>query len=126
MDMYDENKYILFHNATDLPIQICAFVDGSNKLESTVVNASETVVMHSSVGEWHMDSMFEDSEHRKVWIEAKLEKYLNVGKFRSKPCAMGEHSWMEYYEPFHCTYVDINDSQTRYKGLVTLIRNEKK
>jgi len=119
--MYDEIKYIQFHNATDLPIQICAFVDGSNKLQSVVVAAGEKLVLHSSVGEWHMDSMFETSEHRKAWVDAGLEKYNNIGKFRSRPCAMGEYSWMEYNEPFYCIYVDVQHEQTIYKGLITLL-----
>jgi hypothetical protein len=123
--MYDEIKYILFHNATNLPIQICAFVDWSNSLHSTVINASETVVLHSSVGEWHMDSMFENSEHRKAWEDAGLEKYSNVGKFRSKPCATGNYSWMEYNDPFDCAYVDINHEHAKYKGLIVLRKKNK-
>jgi hypothetical protein len=123
MDMFYKIKYIQFHNATDLPIQICAFVDGSNELKCQVVDAGVKLVLHSSVAEWHMDSMFESSEHRKIWEDAGLEKYCNVGKFRSSPCAMGNYYWMEYNEPFNCAYVDINHEDTNYKGLITLTRN---
>jgi hypothetical protein len=115
--------YIRFHNDTDLPIQINAWIKGSNTLHECRVGPKTDVLLHSSVGEWHMDSMFYSDEDRKPWIDAGLEKYRIIGKFRSSPCAQGDYSWMEYDEPFHCVY--SYDKNQTVAGLITLTHLKK-
>jgi hypothetical protein len=112
-------KYIWFHNDTDLPILISAWSDGSNILQQTRISPQEKRIVHSSVGEWHMDSMFEAGYDREAWATAGLENHLVIGKFRSSPCASGNYSWMEYYEPFDCIYTKTDNSL----DLVTFIKN---
>ena len=115
----EPTKYIYFHNDTDLPVQISAWVSGSNTLQVARIGPNEKNILHSSVGEWHLDSMFENKEDRNIWINAGLETHLIIGKFRSDPCAMREYSWMEYNEPFKCIYSETNE---QIKGLITFIK----
>jgi len=67
-----------------------------NFLKSTRVGPRETLLLYSSVGEWHINSMFERSQDNILWKNAGLEKYVSIGKFRSNPCASGNYSWLEY------------------------------
>jgi len=111
--------YIRFLNDTDLPIIINAWVKGSNTLDHCVVRPKTNILLHSSVGEWHMDSMFDAlTEDRQLWIDAGLEKQRIIGKFRSSPCIQGYYSWMEYDEPFECIY--SYDKNQILPGLITL------
>lgn len=116
----EHTQYINFHNTTDLPLNICAWVKNSNTLQSARIGPFEKLILHSSVGEWHIDSMFSNEDDRSAWKNAGLEKYLNVGKFRSDPCASGNYSWMEYYEPFDCIYTETSD---KVKGLITFVKH---
>ena len=104
--VYRENiiKYINFHNNSDLPIVIESWIDGSNILSSSKIEPHQCLVIHSSVGEWHLNSMFYDTDNRKLWKDKGLEKYLIIGKFRSSPCARGDYSWMEY-DIFECKHI---------------------
>jgi hypothetical protein len=112
-------KYINFENKTDLPLQICSWVDGSNALKTTRIGPGEKWMLHSSVGEWHMDSMFYSGPDRDCWVKAGLQKYSDIGKFRSRPCIRGEYSWMEYDEPFHCEYSENENDNVKGNILFT-------
>lgn len=114
----DPPQHIRFHNDSDLPIQVCAWIKDSNIMSSLTVRPGKNVLLHSSVGEWHLDSMFNDDDDCRVWKEKGLGKYLIVGKFRSSPSAMNEYSWMEY-GIFDCVYTEIEDEKEKVKGLVT-------
>ena len=92
----------------------------SNKLQSEVIGPRENAILHSCVGEWHMDTMF---ENRDAWIEGGLGHMLIIGKFRSDPCAMGEYSWMEYREPFDCIYEKYSEEQiANVKGCIRFVK----
>jgi hypothetical protein len=113
-------KYIYFHNNTDLPLMISSWVDGSNTLKYAKINSGQKVIVHSSVGEWHLDSMFDDVfyDDRKIWKDNGLEKHLIIGKFRSSPCASGNYSWLDYDEPFQCIYtkLDVSENTENFGG----------
>jgi len=113
-------KYIYFHNNTDLPLMISSWVDGSNTLKSAKINSGQKVIVHSSVGEWHLDSMFDDVfyDDRKIWKDNGLEKHLIIGKFRSSPCASGNYSWLDYDEPFQYIYtkLDVPENTDNFRG----------
>lgn len=114
------SEYIYFKNETDFPINISAWIKSSNKLQSEVIEPRENAILHSCVGEWHMDTMF---ENRDAWIEAGLGHMLIIGKFRSDPCAMGEYSWMEYREPFDCIYEKYSEEQIEnVKGCIRFVK----
>jgi hypothetical protein len=139
--------YIRFRNDTDLPVNINSWVKGSNTLNNCFIQPKTNVLLHSSVGEWHMDSMFtpliisdgtqkgvlqevegqpltineskeKSDEYWQMWVDAGLEKHLIIGKFRSSPCAWGDYSWMEYDKPFDCVY--SYDKDQIVPGLITL------
>ena len=119
--MFQEVKYINLHNDTDFPFMIDSWVDGSNKLQCLEVKPREKLVIHSSVGEWPMNSMFFNSETRKIWIDNSLDYMILVGKFRSTPCASGNYVWMEYDRtPFNCEYTEIENPENNIKGLMTI------
>lgn len=119
-------KYVNFHNASDVSIMVDSWVDGSNSLQSIKIEPGKIVVLHSSVGEWHLNAMFEDEADRNIWNEAGLERYTLVGKFRSQSCMSGDYSWMEF-DKFECVYSKLEDGVEHkhqninhyVKGLIT-------
>ena len=113
-------KYIYFENKTDLPLQISCWVDGSNKLEMMRLGPKESTILHSSVGEWHIDSMFTCPKDRKLWTDKGLKNHLIIGKIRSQPCIQGNYAWMEYDQPFGCIYTK-NDNEP--KARVSFVYN---
>lgn len=104
--MSNINKYINFYNNTDLPIMIDSWIDGSNVLKCLRVGPREKLVIHSSVGEWHLNAMFESADDRKMWKDKGLDECINIGKFRSNPCASGNYSWLDYEDIFECKYYE--------------------
>lgn len=112
-------KYVHFHNNTNLHVNISSWIDGSNTMQNKIIKPGAKHLIHSSVGEWHMDSMFHSgSEEYKIWKERGLTKHDIIGKFRSDPSAMCEYSWLDYDDPFECVYSEIQDNKV--VGLITL------
>lgn len=124
--LFKTTKYINFHNNSELPIMVDSWVDGSNTLRCLRVRPGEKLVLHSSVGEWHVNSMLTNDEDYKLWEEGGLTWYTNIGKFRSNPCASGNYSWMEWEHIFDCIYSKCDpvlDSRSKepITGLVTFV-----
>ena len=116
-----KKEYVYFYNDTYLPVIVDGWkqtLPGLSSLVSTKVEPLQTILVHSSAGEWHMHSMFLSDEDKVLW--KGFEKYYILGKFWSKPSIMGEYSSMEFVEPFYCTYdeVDFSD-ETIIKGRIT-------
>lgn len=106
-------KYMYFFNSTPLPVQISAWVTDSNTMSHGVVKPYEKCLVHNSVGEWHLDSMFENREN---WTQIEgLEDHLVLGKFRSRACVSGDYAWI--YPPFDSLYSVARDGV----GLITLL-----
>jgi len=95
---------ILFQNDTDLPIMIDTWIGSS--LQSFLIEPRENTVLASCTGEWYINSMLED---RTIWVENKLQNYLNIGKFWFEPSAMGEYSSMDYPNKFICSHTVENN-----------------
>lgn len=121
------NKFIIFHNNTDLPIVVGSWIDGSPIFKELKINPREKKIIHSSVGEWHLNSMLFDKEDYDIWKEKNMTKYINIGKFRSNPCASGNYSWLDYEDIFQCTYSEIDsnidfsqypESEGKIKGII--------
>ena len=112
-------KYVNFHNNTDLSFIIDTWVDGSSKLQSLKVSPNDKLVIHSSLGEWHMHTMFNTVEDMNLWFDKGLEKCVNIGKFRSSPCASGNYSWLDADDIFDCVYTEL-ETENEVKGLITL------
>lgn len=119
--MFKTTKYIHFHNDTKLPVMADAWVDGSNTLKCLKVEPKTRLILHSSVGEWHLNSIFPDSEDDEIWKKKGFDgsRYVILGKFRSDPCASGNYSWMEYDDPFECVYSEFEEPQDNVRGLIT-------
>ena len=119
-------KYIHFHNNTDLPICIDSWVDYSDclsKMDQFRIEPREKRVMYSSVGEWHLNCMFNSCEDRQIWEDNGFSGCINIGKFRSNPCVSGDYSWMED-DLFECVYSEL---QNPVKGVITFsIKNTTK
>jgi hypothetical protein len=114
-------KYINFHNDSELPIIIDSWVDGTNRLQSIDIEPGQKLIIHSSVGEWHLHAML-DTEKRKIWNDKGLKRVVNIGKFRSQPCASGDYSWLDYDNIFDCVYSEIPEnlnSENKIRGLIT-------
>jgi len=112
-------KQIWFDNKTDLHVNVSGWVSvmyGLSSFKTVLVKPGEKLVVCSTVGEWHIDSMFCNDEYYKPWKDRGLEKYSNIGKFRSQPCASGNYAWMEYDKPFTCTY---SEAEGDVNGLMT-------
>lgn len=120
--MVKEIKYIHFHNDTELPLMMDSWIDGSNKLYIRKIEAGQKVIVHSSVGEWHLNIMFPNNEDFEIWVQKEPEfirhRTFILGKFRSRPCASGNYSWMEYDEPFHCEYSEIEPDEHIVTGKI--------
>jgi len=117
--MFKTTKFIHFHNDTDLPIMVDTWVDGSNALQYFRIGPREKRILHSSVGEWHLNAMLK-SEDRKLWDENPRLKHITlIGKFRSDPCASGNYSWMDYDGFYDCIYTELETPIDNVKGLMT-------
>jgi hypothetical protein len=116
-------EYIRFRNNTDLPIMVNAWT--KNIMKSVRVGPLTEMILNSSVGEWHMDSMLYNEEDNKIWKDQGLQKYHIIGKFRSDPCILGNYSWMEYDDGvFRCVYTELLSTEDGIKGHITLERIE--
>jgi len=126
--LFKTTKYVNFHNNSELPIMIDSWIDGSNSLKCLRVGPQEKLVIHSSVGEWHVNSMLTEETDYKPWREGGLKWYVNLGKFRSDPCASGDYAWMEWEHIFDCVYSECEPtfhekSNEPITGLVTFVFN---
>lgn len=116
------NTYILFHNNSELPVNVNSWINNSSVLNSLKVNPGEKRIIPSSDDEWYMDTMFEDFSERKIWVEKGLEDYFVIGKFRCKPFANGEYVCMEYYEDFECVFAPLENGENGIQGKVTFTK----
>lgn len=119
------NTYIIFHNTTELPVNVNSWIDGSSRLNRLKVNPGEKRIIPSSLNEWYIDTMFDDFSERQVWVEKGFDKYFTIGKFRSKPFANGNYSWMEYDEPFECLFVPSKNEENKIQGRITFVQKNK-
>jgi hypothetical protein len=70
--------------------------------------------------------MLTDEKDYKQWRECGLKWYVNLGKFRSDPCASGNYAWMEWEHIFDCIYSECEPvldprSKEPITGLVTFV-----
>uniref|UniRef100_A0A6C0B0I8 Uncharacterized protein n=1 Tax=viral metagenome TaxID=1070528 RepID=A0A6C0B0I8_9ZZZZ len=107
-----------FFNYSEFSVMLDFWIKDSNRLQSLLVKSCETCHLKSSIGEWHIHSMFptEYKEHRIPWIERGFGEHRYIGKFRSDPCASGNYSWMDDAQVFSCVYASPQ-SDDKY-GLV--------
>ena len=100
------------------------WIDNSNRLHMQRISSNQKVLLHSSVGEWHLNSMFVDPIDTQIWKDSGMNKYINIGKFRSDACASGDYSWIDYPNIFQCEYSEPEEDAL-IRGLMTLSLIEK-
>jgi hypothetical protein len=86
-----------FINNSGLPINLETWQPDGPGLETTktvLVKSGEKIVLPTSTGEWYLQA-FLDKEYADEWEAAKINPGYQIGKFRSKPCASGDYSWMD-------------------------------
>jgi hypothetical protein len=94
-----------FINKSGLPININSWLKKCDGLEEYVINtvqANESIVIKSSVGEWIIDNLLY-KEHADQWRASGVLPGNTIGKFREKPCYRGEYSWT-FVENFDIVY----------------------
>jgi len=113
-------KYIYFHNDTDLPIMVESWLNNLSYLQYLKINPGEKIILHSSLGEWQINSIFENYDDRKIWINKGLGNHTIIGKFCLYPSESGIYSWIENEHDFECLYSEINDEiKKNITGLIT-------
>jgi len=114
--------YVYFHNDSELPVMVDSWITDNNQLYCRKIDAGQKLIIHSSVGEWHLNIMFPDYDDYQLWVQKEpniTEKRSSiVGKFRCESCFSGNYSWMEYDEPFHCEYSKVEPDENKVSGQI--------
>ena len=99
---------VTFTNKSNLPIILETIQQISHRMsvmKSVIVKSGETITLLSSTGEWLLDTYICDTEMVNEWLDAGYKVGTTIGKFRNKPCARGDYSWMfEYKNNFQIVY----------------------
>jgi hypothetical protein len=107
-----------FINNSGLPINLETWHPQSPGLEtmkSVLVKSGEQLVLPSTTGEWYLQTYL-DKEFADEWEAHGFRTGDQIGKFRSKPCASGDYSWMDYdNSPFAIIYDKKNHTATFIK-----------
>lgn len=122
-------NFITFHNELDKPVMVESWKNINNgsifMSQSTdiKVDAGQSILVESSVGEWKVHIMFSDKEFKKwkdYWEERSNEIFMEMkeklgskieeinkplkyfphylGKFRSEPAMDNKYAWSDVYE----------------------------
>ena len=91
---------VLFFNNTDLPVMVDSWQLDDPLLHCQKINPQERVNLNSSVGEWHLNTMFPEAADKQRWLDRGYTFNL-IGKFRNFPCAQGEYAWLTEWG-FNC------------------------
>jgi hypothetical protein len=118
------NIYVIFHNNTKFPVNVNSWIDDSRMLNILKVNPGEKRIIPSSIGEWYMDSEFEDMSDRKIWQENGFGHYFMIGKFCSYPNIQGNYSWMEHEEDFDCLFIPSKNPINKIHGKIIFLEKK--
>ena len=107
-----------FINNSGLPINLETWqtkAPGLETLNAVLVKTGEQIVVPSTTGEWYLQTYLKN-EFADEWIQDGFRVGYQIGKFRSKPCASGDYSWMDYdNSPFDIIYDAKNHTATFIK-----------
>ena len=128
--LFDEViDHIIFRNKTDLPFHILTWkkiMDYLSEYKPEKISPEEERLLSNSItGEWDIKLPYDDD--LEIWTNKGLkegfrknEVYRQIGKFRSKPCAMGNYSWITGADIFLCEH--SIDEETGI-GMITISYN---
>ena len=114
--MSQAKQFPTFINNSGLPINIETWqpeAPGLQTMKSVLVKSGEKIILASSTGEWYLQTYL-DEEFADEWISAGLRTGDQIGKFRNKPCASGDYSWMDE-EKFDIIYDNEKNTATFIK-----------
>jgi hypothetical protein len=120
MDQEELAKYFpTFINNSGLPINLETWqperVPGLETLNVVLVKTGEQIVLPSTTGELYLQTYLKN-EFADEWIQDGFIPGYQIGKFRSKPCALGNYCWMNYDNPpFDIIYDAKNNTATFIK-----------
>jgi hypothetical protein len=105
-----------FINNSGLPINLETWQPDGPGLETTktvLVKSGEKTVLPSTTGEWYLQTLLTEP-FADEWKAVKINPGNQIGKFRSKPGASGDYSWMDD-ERFQIIYDPKNRTATFVK-----------
>lgn len=105
---------IKFSNKSGLPVIVDTWkwlMDGLAQTESIIVKSDEEIELSSITGEWTVHNLLPSNLFH-LWSQQGYFPVASIGKFRNKPCARGDYSWMDI-DGFDLTYSN---------GLVTFLK----
>ena len=114
--MSSKNLYPTFINNSGLPINVETWqlqAPGLETIKTVLVKSGEQIVLPSTTGEWYLQT-FLNNEFAYEWEAAGFRTGEEIGKFRSKPCASGDYSWMDN-KTFQIIYETENYTATFMK-----------
>ena len=93
MSQEEQAKYFpTFINNSGLPINLETWQQETTN--TVLVKSGEKIVLPSTTGEWYLQT-FLTNPFADEWKAANINPGYQIGKFRSKPCASGDYSWMD-------------------------------
>jgi len=112
--------YPMFINNSGLPINVETWQYTKNSslesLNQILVKQGEKIILPSINGEWYLQTYLK-KEQAEEWRNAGFIPGEQIGKFRNKPCASGNYSWMSHYDsPFKIVYDPKNSTATFIKN----------
>jgi hypothetical protein len=90
-------RFPTFINKSGLPVNLETWQTkcfGMEEMEIRLVLPGKKVVLASSTGEWYLNTYL-DYKLAEQWTKAGYRTGDSVGKFRDRPCASGDYSWMD-------------------------------
>ena len=84
-----------FINDSELPVNLETFQRetlGLETLKTVLVKSGEHVVLPSTTGEWYIQTYL-DKEFADEWKKEGYKIGYRIGKFRNKPCIVGDYTW---------------------------------
>ena len=116
---------IYFSNLTNLPIMIDYWInhltlDGLSELKSIRISPKEKVILKSLVDSWKINAMFPEYEDKELWKNNGLSNIIQIGSFRSTPCASGSYISMKT-DHFRCVYSKVKNGQDGITGMISFM-----
>ena len=105
----EQAKYFpTFINNSGLPINLETWQQETTN--TVLVKSGEKIVLPSTTGEWYLQTLLTEP-FADEWKAAKINPGNQIGKFRNKPGASGDYSWMDD-ERFQIIYDPKNRTAT--------------
>jgi hypothetical protein len=110
-------KYIVFENASDLPVNISSYKINHLEKQNEPVSPREKKYIYSETGVWYVNTFVEG---RHLWIERGLDHVYSMGEFHSyKDIIYGTYSYPIHPELYKFKYSELDKSEEGAIGMIT-------